>query len=143
MGNYVVQSLSVSSIQRSLFIKFPIEIMCSSKCSSQFFFYKIHSVISNSTFHNVNVKKKHVFEDEGIEENTQKLLSCNVHAVILFPKKVKELCGDILAIIGKKKIKKRLFLVDIVFHSESSTVKSLMNLSNFIRKDISLNKISR
>ena len=63
--------------------------------------------------------------------------------MILFPKKVKELCGDILAIIGKKKIKKRLFLVDIVFHSESSTVKSLMNLSNFIRKDISLNKISR
>lgn len=103
MGNYVVQSLSVSSIQRSLLIKFPIEIMCSSKCSSQFFFYKIHSVISNSTFHNVNVKKKHVFEDEGIEENTQKLLSCNVHPVILFPKKVKELCGDILAIIGKKK----------------------------------------
>lgn len=61
MGNYVVQSLSVSSIQRNLLIKFPIEIMCSSKCSSQFFFYKIHSVISNSTFHNVNVKKKTCF----------------------------------------------------------------------------------
>ena len=46
-------------------VKFPVEIMCSSKCSSQFFFYEIHSVMSGSIFHNVNVKK-HVFEDERI-----------------------------------------------------------------------------
>ena len=89
-------------------IKFPYEIMCSSIIALLRLFFIKFTVMSDSTSHNVSVIK-YVFEDEGIKESARKSLPCNVDPMMLFQKKIKELCKDILTIFGKKKIKKRHF----------------------------------
>ena len=74
-------------------------------------------------------------DNEGIESAPISVL-CNVHPVMLFQRKIKELCQDIHEMIRKKKIKK-CFLVDVEFHSESFVVKSLKCLSSFINAEYS------
>ena len=81
--------------------------------------------ISDSTAHNLKVME--FCEDEGVENNTLVLL-CNTHPLMMFQRKIKEFCQEL--VIGKNRIKE-CFLVDIDFHSESFVIKSIKCLSNF------------
>ena len=65
-----------------------------------------------------------------------KTLLCNVHPLMMFQSKMKEICHDIHNSLGNKKIAE-CFLVDIEFEDELFVIKSLKSLSNFINNDYS------
>ena len=150
--NYVVQPLSINGVQRNLptmgvFTEKSDTLADLVKCTTQILpaasgykyshadiLQNIDFVMSDSTAHNLDVMQK-VCDNEGIESAPISVL-CNVNPLMLFQRKIKELCQDIHDMIGKKKIKK-CFLVDVEFHSESFVVKSLKCLSSFINAEYS------
>ena len=84
------------------FIKFAVEVLSIAlgyKYSSQIIFCKTGFGMSDSTYHNCNIVEQ-VFGDEGIKENAKIPLLCNVHPVMVFQKKIKELGQDIHDIIS-------------------------------------------
>ena len=102
--------------------------------SEQEILRKISFVMTDSTSHNLEVIER-VCQELEVEEVPRTLL-CNVHPLMMFQGKIKELCQEIHDSLGKKKISE-CFLVDIEFQNESFVVKSLKCLTNFINKDYS------
>ena len=70
-----------------------------------------------------------------VDEITKTLL-CNVHPLMMFQAKMKEIYHDIHNSLGNKAIVE-CFLVDIEFKHESFVIKSLKCLSNFINNNYS------
>ena len=100
--------------------------------SEQDIFSKVKFCIHDSTSHNLEVTEA-VCQELGVEEVPRTLL-CNVHPLMMFQGKIKELCQEIHDSLGNKKIHE-CFLVDVEFKNESFVLKSLKCLSNFINKD--------
>ena len=150
--NYVVQSLSINGVQRNLptfgiftekretladLVKCTIQILSAAsvyKYSTSDIIKEITFVMSDNTAHNLEVIEK-VCEDEGAENNPLVIL-CNIHSLMMFQRKMKELCQELHDMIGKNRIKE-CFLVDIEFHSESFVIMSIKCLSNFICEEYS------
>ena len=104
MENYVIQSLSISGVQRNL-----------------------------PTFGKKKKKRETVAD---LVKYIIQILLCNIHPLMMFQKKMKELSQELYDLIGKNRIKE-CFLVDIDFHSERFVIKSINSLSNFICKKYS------
>ena len=151
-GNYVVQSLTINGVQRSLptfgiisetkeslkdLQLATLNLLSAStgfKFTSKQILEKINFVMTDSTAHNIGVTDM-VCAELDIAKIPGQLL-CNVHPLMMIQNKIKELCIKIHDELGKKKIKD-CFLVDVEFHSESFIVKALKCFSNFINKEYS------
>ena len=95
---------------------------------------KINYVMTDSTAHNLNVIQQ-VCDDLEVETTPSTLL-CNVHPLMMFQGKIKQLCQQIHESLGKSKISE-CFLVDVEFRNESFVVKAVKCLSNFINREYS------
>ena len=95
---------------------------------------KIDFTMTDSTSHNLGVMKMACNQLQV--ESVPPALLCNVHPLMMFQNKQKQLCQQIQDALGKRKIKD-CFLVDVEFQSESFVVKAIKRLSNFINKDSS------
>ena len=100
------------------------------KFSEEEIFKKIDFVMTDSTSHNLEVVG--MVGEELQVEHIPKTLLCNVHPLMMFQGKMKELCQDIYNSLGSKKITE-CFLVDVEFKNELFVIKSLKCLSNFIQ----------
>ena len=134
VGSYVVQSLTINGVQRDLptmaiftesrqSIKdlevTTLKILSAAtghKFSEQEILSKIKFHMTDSTSHNLEVMDL-VSEELGIEY-VPKTLLCNVHPLMMFQGKMKELCQEIHNSLGNKKITD-CFLVDVEFKNES------------------------
>lgn len=150
VGSYVVQSLTINGNQRALptFGIFTesreslkelelatLKILSAAslhKFSEQDILNHIKFVMTDSTSHNLEVIE--AVCDELDVDNVPSTLLCNIHPLMMFQGKIKELCQDIHDSLGKKKISE-CFLVDVEFRNESFVVKSLKCLSNFINRE--------
>ena len=151
-GSYVVQSLTVNGVQRSLptfgiftetreslkdLTLATLDVLSAStgyRFSSSQLLEKISFVMTDSTSHNVGVIDM-VCSDLNVEKVPPQLF-CNVHPLMLFQNKIKDVCQRIHDNLGKQRIKD-CFLVDVDFQNESFVVKALKCLSNFINRDYS------
>ncbi|XP_066926157.1 uncharacterized protein [Clytia hemisphaerica] len=152
VGSYVVQSLSINGVRRSLptFGVFSetketlkdlqittFDILSASsnrKYSNKDILKKISFVMSDSTAHNIGVIES-VCEELAIDD-VPKTLLCNVHPLMMFDRKIRELCQEIHNHLGGKKLAD-CFYVDVDFRRESFPIKAVKCLSNFICKDFS------
>ena len=134
VGSYVVQSLTINGEQRALpsFGVFTesretlkdleiatlkmLAIASFHEFSEQDILRKISFIMTDSTSHNLEVIES-VCEELEVEEIPRTLL-CNVHPLMLFQGKIKQLCQEIHDSLGKKKISE-CFLVDVEFRNES------------------------
>ena len=69
-------------------------------------------------------------------ETSPPALLCNIHPLMMFQRKIKELCQQIHDSLGKQKISD-CFLVGIEFRNESFIIKAIKCLSNFINREYS------
>ena len=147
VGAYVVQSFVINGVPRTLptlavctesrevlaeLQKFILRMLSAStgfKYSQEDILRRIRFVMSDSTAHNLNVIEQ-VCEDLEVEDVPNTLL-CNVHPLMLFQRKIKELCQLVHDQLGAQKLSD-CFLVDIDFRSESFVVKAIRCLTNFI-----------
>ena len=95
---------------------------------------RISFVVSDSTAHNLGVIEA-VCEELKVDKVPDTLL-CNVHPLMMFDRKIRELCQQIHDGIGGHKLSK-CFLVDVDFRNESFPIKAIKCLSNFVCKDFS------
>ena len=150
VGNYVVQSLTINGVQRTLPT---LPIVSESKNTlkdhhmhtlkilsaasggnyqEQQLFKKISFRMTDSTAHNLEVLK--IMDKELNSKHNPPALSCNVHLLMMFQNKIKDLCQQMYDSIGKKRIKE-CFMVDVEFTNESFILKALKYLSKFINKE--------
>ena len=152
VGAYVVQSLTINGKPRNLptfgvftesretlaeLMKVTLDILAAAsgyKYSREDILKKINFVMTDSTSHNLNVIEQ-VCEELEVEDVPNTLL-CNVHPLMLFQRKIKELCQQIHDQLGTQKLSD-CFLVDIDFRNESFVVKAIRCLTNFINSDFS------
>ena len=152
VGAYVVQSFIINGTPRTLptfgvftesretlseLVKFTLKILCAAfgyKYKSNELLKKVQFVMTDSTSHNLNVVEQ-VCEDLDVDEVPSTML-CNVHPLMLFQRKIKDMCQQIHAQIGKQKLND-CFLVDVEFRNESFVVKAINCLTNFINRDYS------
>ena len=152
VGSYVVQSFTVNGKPRALptfavftesretlaeLVDCTLDILVASsghRYKKDELISKVDFVMTDSTSHNLNVIEK-VCEDLNVEDVPDTLL-CNVHPLMLFQRKIKELLQQIHDQLGKQKLSDS-FLVDVDFKNESFVVKAIKCLSNFINKDYS------
>ena len=120
VGAYVVQSLTINGVQRSLptlgvFTESretlkdleitTLKILSAAsfhKYSEQDILRKISFVMTDSTSHNLRVIES-VCDELDIDEIPGTLL-CNIHPLMMFQGKIKELCQEIHDTLGNKKI---------------------------------------
>ena len=84
---------------------------------------------------NYNLLILQVCEDLDVDESPAALL-CNVHPLMMFQRKIKELFQQIHDSLGKQKISD-CFLVGVEFRNESFIIKAIKCLSNFINREYS------
>ena len=90
--------------------------------------------MTDSTSHNLNVID--LVAEELRAESVPSTLLCNVHPLMMFQGKIKELYQQIHDSLGNWKMNE-CFLVDIEFKDQLFIVKSLNRLLNFIYHDSS------
>ena len=152
VGAYVVQSLTVNGIPRNLptlgvctesrealaeLVRCVLDMMAAStdnRYSSADIMNKINFCMTDSTSHNLKVIEK-ICETLEVDDVPNTLL-CNVHPLMLFQRKIKELCQLVHDGFGVKKLSD-CFLVDVDFRNESFVVKAIKCLTNFINRDFS------
>ena len=150
VGKYIVQSLSVNGVKRVLpafgiftesrqslaeLIKDTMHLLSVAtgfKYSSKDIMERVSFVMTDSTSHNLQVIEQ-VFEDMNIE-NTPGTLLCNVHPLMMFQSKIKQLCQRIHDILGNVKID-NCFMVGVDFANDSFVIKAMKCLSNFINSE--------
>ena len=91
-------------------------------------------MMSDSASHNLCVVEE-VCKDFNVKEVPGSLL-CNVHPLMMFNRKMKELCQKLHDSLGGKKLPD-CFLVDVDFQRKYFPIKVIKCLSNFICKDFS------
>ena len=140
VGAYEVQSLTINGVQRALPT---LSIFTESRKSleelqittlkilsaptghkylGEDIFERINFVVTDSTSHNLEVIA--MVEKELQVNEIPKTLFCNVHPLMMFQAKLKEICYDIHNSLGNKKFVE-CFLVDVDFKHESFVIKSL------------------
>ena len=130
VGNYIVQSLTVNGTQRNLptfgiftetrsnlkdLTVSTMDILSAStghKYSASGILKNIDFTMTDSTSHNLGVMEMacNQLQDESVPP----ALLCNVHPLMMFQNKQKQLCQQIHDALGKRKIKD-CFLVDVEF----------------------------
>ena len=90
--------------------------------------------MTDSTAHNVGVIDKVCKELDIEEADTPKTLLCNVHPLMMFQKKLKELYDEIQYSFGHKKLDS-CFTVELDFQQENFILKAIKCLSNFVNED--------
>ena len=90
--------------------------------------------MTDGTSHNLNVIEQ-VCKDLDVVEVPATVL-CNVHLLMLFQRKIKDVCQQIHDQLGKQKLTD-CFMVDLDFRNESFVVKAIKCLTNFINRDYS------
>ena len=152
VGNYIVQSLTINDVQRTL-PTLPIvskskktlkdhsiqtskllSAASGGKYQEQQLFEKISFSMTDSLALNLGVLQM-VSEKLNSEHNSPNLL-CNVHPLMMFQNKIKDLCQQIHDSIGKKRLHD-CFMVDVEFTNKSFILKAQKCLSNFINKECS------
>ncbi|MEO0686683.1 MAG: hypothetical protein AAFY76_16990, partial [Cyanobacteria bacterium J06649_11] len=151
VGNYVVQSVTIDGVQRplptlSIFTEtresleeleiMTLRILTASvtyKYTEKDLLERIDFVMTDSTSHNLEVMEN-VCERHGVEP--PKSLLCNVHPLMMFQRKVKEIFQLLHDTLGKDKIVE-CFLVDVDFANEDFITKAIKCLTSFISKDYS------
>ena len=154
VGSYVVQSLTINGVHRSLptygiFTESrdslkelelsTLKILSASsgfKYTSEDIVKKINFVMTDSTEHNMGVIDEVCSELEVEKNHVPLTLVCNVHPLMMFQDKVKSLYQILHSSLGAQKISE-CFLVDIDFQNESFVIKAIKCLTNFINKDYS------
>ena len=149
VGSYVVQSITIDGIQRPLptmaiFTESresleELEVMtlkmllCSVnyKYTEKQLLERIDFVMTDSTSHNLEVIEN-VCERFGAE--VPKTLLCNVHPLMMFQRKVKDIFQLLHDTLGKDRIVD-CFLVDVDFAGEDFITKAIKCLTSFINKD--------
>ena len=152
VGKYIVQSLTINGKKRTLptfgistetrdslsdLMKDTVRILSIStrnKYSEQEILRKVNFVMTDSTSHNLKVIEK-VCEDLSVDKVPSTLL-CNVHPLMMFQNKIKQLCQMLHDALGTEKIT-NCFMVDVDFRNESFVIKALKCLSNFISNEYS------
>ena len=152
VGAYVVQSLTVNGKPRNLptlgvctesretlaeLGRTVLDMMAAStnnRYSSADIMKKIKFCMTDSTSHNLKVIEK-ICESLEVDDVPNTLL-CNVHPLMLFQRKIKDLCQMVHDEFGAKKLTE-CFLVDVDFKNESFVVKAIKCLTNFINRDYS------
>ena len=152
VGSYVVHSLTIDGVKRTLPV-FGVftetketlkelqiatyEILSAAsdgKYSKEEILSKVNFIMSDSTAHNIGVIE--MVCDELSVETVPRTLLCNVHPLMMFDSKLRELCKHIHDGIGGEKLSK-CFLVDVDFRRESFPIKAIKCLSNFVCRDFS------
>ena len=95
---------------------------------------KVDFVITDAKAHNVGVINR-VCEELECDDVPSSLV-CNVHPLMMFQRKVKDVYQSIHDAIGDNRIKD-CFLVDVDFKSESFIYKAIRCLTSFINSDFS------
>ena len=152
VGSYVVQSLTMNGVRRSLptfgvstetretpkDLQIATLDILSATSNREYceedILKKISLVMSDSTSHNLGVTEA-VCEELEVQDVPLTLVY-NIHPLMMFDRKIKELCQKIHDCLGGKKLAE-CFFVDIDFHRESFPIKAVKCLSNFICKDFS------
>ena len=92
--------------------------------------------MTDSTAHNIGVMQK-VCGELGVEEaESPKTIVCNIHLLMIFQMKLKELHNDIQQSFGTKKLDE-CFIVDIDFKDENFILKAMKCLTNFVNNEYS------
>lgn len=152
VGSYVVQSITVNGVQRALpaltitteshetlkdLELTTLRILSAStgyKYSEADIIEKITFVMTDSTAHNIGVIEKVCNELEVEESNCPKTLLCNIHPLMMFQTKLKELYNDIQQSFGSKKLDE-CFTVDVDFKNENFVLKAIKCLTNLVNED--------
>ena len=150
VGNYVVQSLTINGVQRTLptlsivseskntlkdHYMHTLKILSAASGGNyqeQQLFKKISFRMTGSTAHNLEVVK--IMDKELNSKHNPPALICNVHLLMMFQNKIKDLCQQIYDSIGKKRIKE-CFMVNVEFTNESFILKALKCFSKLINKE--------
>ena len=152
VGSYVVQSLTIDGVQRvlpsfSIFTETreslkELEVMTlrmlsasvGYRYSEKQILERIDFVMTDSTSHNLTVMDSVC---EHFEANSSpKSLVCNVHPLMMFQRKVKDVFQLIHDSLGKERLVD-CFLVDVDFAREDFITKAIKCLTSFINKDYS------
>ena len=152
VGSYIVNSLTINGVRRALpvfgvftesrntlaaLVTAVLDILSAAsdhKYSAADILKQISFVMSDSTAHNIGVIEE-VCEELEVTD-IPLTLTCNVHPLMMFDRKMKELCQHIHNHVGGEKLSD-CFLVSVDFHNESFIYKAVKCLSNFICKDFS------
>ena len=120
VGAYVVQSLTINGMPRSLptfsvltesretlaeLVKLTLSLLSAAsgyKFCPEDLLKQINFVMTDGTSHNLNVIEQ-VCEDLDVEEVPATVL-CNVHPLMLFQRKIKDICQQIHDQLGKQKL---------------------------------------
>lgn len=151
-GNFIVQSFTINGKQRALptlgiFTESKssmseleiatVKILSASvgyKYSEKEILEKIDFVMTDSAAHNIGIMQK-VTEEFECNEIPSTII-CNIHPLMMYQGKMKEIFQLIHDKLGHEKIKDG-FLVDIDFKSESFIIKAIKCLTSFINSDFS------
>ena len=152
VGNYVVQSITINGKQRVLPA---LSIVSESKESlkdleittlkilsaasgyryeENDILRKIDFVMTDSTAHNIGVIEKVCQELNVDEADCPKTLLCNIHPLMMFQGKIKEMFSEIQQSFGLKKLD-QCFTVDIDFKDENFILKAIKCMTNFVNKE--------
>lgn len=152
VGAYVVQSLIINGTPRCLptvgvftesretlaeLMKFTLQMLSAAsgyKYQEHELLKKVNFIMTDSTSHNLQVVEK-VCEDLNVVDVPSQIL-CNIHPLMLFQRKIKEMCQQIHDKLGKEKLSD-CFMVDVEFRNESFVMKAIKCLTNFINRDYS------
>ena len=150
VGKFIVQSLTINGTPRSLstlgifsesreslseLVKCSLEMLAAStsyRFTAADIQRKIQFVMTDSTAHNLRIMEQ-VAKDLNVEE-TPSAVICNIHPLMMFQTKIKELCQQIHDSFGKNKLND-CFLVDVEYRNESFIIKAIKCLSNLINSD--------
>ena len=152
VGSYVVQSITVDGVQRALpslsiitesretlkeLEKTTLKILsaaCGYKYTESEILKKINFIMTDSTAHNIGVTDL-LCEDFNIDETDRpQTLLCNIHPLMLFQNKLKELYNEIQQSFGTKKLDD-CFTVDVDFKDENFILKAVKCLTNFVNRE--------
>ena len=151
VGSYVVQSITVDGVQRplptlSIFTEtresleelevMTLRILTASvgyKYTEKQLLERIDFVMTDSTSHNLEVMENVC---NRLDAEPPKSLLCNVHPLMMFQRKVKEVFQLLHDTLGKERIVD-CFLVDVDFVNEDFITKAIKCLTSFISKDYS------
>ena len=149
VGNYVVQSITIDGVQRalptlSIFTEtresleelevMTLRILVASsgyKYTEKQLLERIDFVMTDSTSHNLTVMESVC---DRFEAESPKALLCNVHPLMMFQRKVKDVFQLLHDTLGKDRILD-CFLVDVDFANEDFITKAIKCLTSFINKD--------
>ena len=152
VGNYIVQSFNINGKQRALptlstfgesrinlkdlevFTLNMLSASCGGRYSEKEILGKMDFIMSSAAAHNMTVIEE-VCKGPGSPHIPNSLV-CNVHPLMMFQDKVKEIYQKIHNGLAVNKIKE-CFLVEVDLQNETFIYKAIQCITSFISKDFS------